>query len=67
MVPVYNILLHNISERSFSMSILIRTIVVILLVLLAIITGLLIFVCWALAVSSNRRDHYLKDKDYRVK
>lgn len=66
MVPVYNIL-QNISERRFSMSILIRTIVVILLVLLTIMTGLLIFVCWALAVSSSRRDHYLKDKDYRVK
>ncbi len=53
-------------ERRITMSLFIHALIVILLVLLAAGIGLLIFVCWALAVCADRRDHY-PQKDYRVK
>ncbi|NSE01900.1 hypothetical protein [Blautia wexlerae] len=48
------------------MSIFIHAIIVIMLALLAMGIGLLVLVCWALAVCAGRRDSYL-EKDYRVK
>ena len=48
------------------MSLFIHAIIMFLFVLLVLGIGVLVLVCWALAVCAGRYDH-CRDEDYRVK